>query len=257
MGLQENYILKLAEQDKRMDDRKFDEYRKIEIIKNPIEKPEGSARVRIGKTDIIAGVKMAVGEPFSDRPDEGILIVNAEFSPLASTRFELGPPRENSIELSRVIDRGIRESGTVDVKKLCITEGEKVWMIFVDINILNHDGNLLDAAGLAAITALNNVKIPEYKDEKVNWEIKTKNSLPLNHQPIPVTIYKLAGNKSRLILDPTLEEEDAIVGSITITSREDGNICAIQKGGTSMTIDEINKSIDISIKKGAELRKLI
>ncbi|MBU0530403.1 MAG: exosome complex protein Rrp42 [Candidatus Aenigmatarchaeota archaeon] len=259
MGLQERYVLKLIEDDKRIDGRKMDEYRKIEVIKTPTEKPEGSARVKMGNTDVIVGVKMDVGEPFSDRPDEGILMVNSEFSPLASPGFELGPPKEDSIELARVVDRGIRESGTVDVKKLCIKEGEKVWMVFVDINILNHDGNLIDASGLAAITALSIAKLPEYADEKVDYEKKTNKSVPLKYKPIPVTVCKLVDSRKvgKLIIDPSLEEEAAVTSRLTVTTRDDGQVCSLQKGGDTMTIEEVQKAIELSLKKGEELRKLV
>ena len=114
------YLLELAKKGLRIDKRKPDHYREIFIEKNPIEKPEGSARVKIGKTDVMVGVKMDVGEPFPDKLDEGILITGAEFSQLASSTFEGGPPREDSIELARVVHRGIRESGAIDTKKLCI-----------------------------------------------------------------------------------------------------------------------------------------
>jgi len=260
MGIQNEYITNMAVNDKRIDDRKFDEFRKIEVIKNPIEKPEGSARVRIGKTDVIAGVKMNIGEPFSDRPDEGILMVNSEFSPFASTQFELGPPKEDSIELARVVDRGIRESGTIDVKKLCVKEGEKVWMVFVDISIMNHDGNLIDACGLAAMAALSEAKMPEYDGEIVDWEKKTSKSLPIKYKPIPVTIHKIYDSKkkiSKLLLDPTVEEEEAINSRLTVTTMENGNVCSLQKGGDVFTVDEIHQAVEISLKKGAELRKLV
>jgi len=259
MGIQEDYVLKLVTEDKRMDNRKLDDFRKIEVIKSPIVKPEGSARVKMGNTDVIVGVKMDVGEPFADRPDEGILMVNAEFSPIASTDFELGPPRENSIELARVVDRGIRESGTIDVKKLCIKEGEKVWMVFVDIAIMNHDGNLIDAAGLAAITALNIAVMPEYADEKVNYEKKTTKKVPLKFKPIPITVFKVIDNKknSKLIVDPNLDEEAASISRLTVTTRDDGQVCALQKGGGSMSAEEIQNAIDIALKKGEQLRKLV
>lgn len=238
----------------RSDKRKLNEFRKIEIEINPIPKAEGSARVKIGNTEVLAGVKLEVKVPFPDKPDEGVLMTGAEFSPIASPDFETGPPKENAIELARVIDRGIRESGAIDTKKLCIKEKEKVWFVCLDVHILNHDGNLIDASSLAAITALMNTKIPEYDGEKINYEKKTKN-LPMKSKPIAITVLK-KGNK--LFVDPTAEEEELIEARLTISTKDDGNICALQKGGNKgFSLDEINKAIDLSIKKGEELRKLI
>lgn len=254
MIIQKEHLRNLISKGTRIDGRKMDEYRKIEIEINPIYKAEGSARVRIGETDLIAGVKMDVGTPFPDKKDEGILMVNAEFSPVASPDFETGPPGENAIELARVVDRGIRESGTLDGKKLCITEGEKVWMVMVDIHIINHDGNLIDAAGLAAIAALSNAKMPEYDGEKVIYEKKVK-KLPVKYKPVPVTLRKIG---DQLVIDTDIEEEEVADSCITVTFKEDGNIAAIQKGGSApFTVEEIEKAFEIAAKKSNDLRKLV
>src|SRR3990172_11012866 len=135
-----------------------------------IEKANGSAQVYLGKTKVLAGVKIQPGQPFEDTPDEGILTVNAEFVPLASPSFEAGPPDENSIELARVVDRGIRESKAIDLKKLCIDPGKKVFMIFVDVYVLDHDGNLIDAAAMAALGALVDARMRAF--EVRNGELK-------------------------------------------------------------------------------------
>lgn len=255
MLLQEQYIMNLASKGERVGKRKMDEYRNIIVEKDAIEKAEGSARVRIGETDVIVGVKMNVGTPYSDRPDEGVMIVGAELSPIASPMFETGPPNENSIELARVVDRGIRESGAIDTKKLCIEKGEKVWMINVDIHIMNHTGNLIDAAALAAITALNNTRIPEFKDGVVNWEKKTSKKLPMNFTPITITQAKIGES---IIVDPDLEEEDSMNMRISVAVKDDDNVCAIQKGGKGvLTTDDIDKVINMAVKKSKELRKLI
>lgn len=254
-SVQKQYLLNAISKGAR-EGRGNEDFRKIELETGVIHKAEGSARVRMGNTEIIVGVKMDVGKPFPDTPDEGVMMVNAELSPLASSDFETGPPRENSIELSRVIDRGIRESHTIDTKKLCIEKGELVWMVFVDIQIINHDGNLIDAAALASVAALHNAKMPEYdkKTERPNFEKKTK-KLPLRCKPITVTLHKV---KDSFIVDPTYDEETIVDARFTVTTKDDGNLCAIQKGGSeSLSLDEIYKAFDISIKKGKELRKLI
>jgi len=254
MVVQDERIISLASKDKRLDGRKPDEFRKLEVEKNPIENAEGSARVKLGKTDVLVGVKLGVGEPFPDKPNDGILIVTAELSPLASPKFELGPPRENAIELARVVDRGIRESKMIDTEKLCIKKKELVWTIFVDISIINHDGNLIDAAALGATTALVNAMMPEYDGEKVNIEKKT-GKLPITCQPIAVTLRKIAG---KLFVDPSAEEEAVKGARLTVTTNEKGNICALQKGETiPLTLDEVKQAFDISVKKGKELRKVL
>jgi exosome complex component RRP42 len=256
MNFQNQYIFSHISKGLRLDGRKLNDFRKIEIEKNPIEQAEGSARVKIGNTEVIAGVKVDVGEPFPDKPDDGVLIVNAEFSPLASPEFELGPPREKAIELARIVDRGIRESKCIDTEKLCIKKGEKVWMVFIDIQPLTHDGNLIDAAGIAAITALLNAKMPKYdkKEEKVIHEEKDK-SLPVKDAPVPVTFGFMGG---KLLVDPGLEEEEAIDSRLTITTKSNGNVCAVQKGNIgSLSPENIDEAVEFSVKRGKEIRELI
>jgi exosome complex component RRP42 len=254
--IQKQFISGLASRKMRIDKRGQEEFRDVSIETGVIAKAEGSARVRLGKTEVIAGVKMDVGTPFADRPDEGVLMVGAEFSPIASPDFEKGPPAENSIELARVVDRGIRESKSIDLKKLCIKEKEKCWMVFVDIHILNHAGNLIDAAGLASIAALHTVKMPEYDEEagKVNYEKKHK-KLPMKSKPVPITVFRMGDS---LFLDPSLEEEDVMAVSLTVTTQDEGNIVALQKrGASSLSPEEIEKAFSLSLKKGAEMRKLL
>jgi exosome complex component RRP42 len=254
MNFQNQYILSHVLKGLRLDGRKLDESRKVEIEVNPIEQAEGSARVKMGNTEVIVGVKMDVGEPFPDTPNEGVLIVNAEFSPLASPEFELGPPRENAVELARIVDRGIRESKCLDREKLCIKEGEKVWMVFIDIQPLTHDGNLIDAAGIGAIAALLSTKMPKYEKEKVNHDEKDK-PLLVKDSPVPVTFGFMGG---KLMVDPGLEEESAIESRLTITTKSNGNICAVQKGGVgSLSPETIHEAVELSIKRGKEIRDLI
>ncbi len=248
-----DYILDLLEKDKRLDNRKLDEFRKIEIEKDFIQRAEGSARVRLGKTDVIAGIKLEISEPFSDMPDLGILRTEAEFTPIASEDFFPGPPDENAIELARIVDRGIRESETIDLEKLCLEKGEKVWGVCVDIRIVNHDGNLMDASALAALVALTTTKIPKLKDDEILRE-DYSGKLPLKHKPITISVGKI-GNK--FIIDPSIEEEKLLDSILAVSVREDDKICAMQKGKKPLNMEEINKIIDLVVKKSKDLRKLI
>ena len=248
------YIENLVAKDKRIDGRKLDEFRKIEIKTGVIEKAEGSAKVKIGNTEVLAGIKLGVGEPFPDKPDEGVLMVGAELSPLASPEFETGPPSETAIELARVVDRGIREAKAIETEKLVIESKEKVWMVFADIHILNHDGNLIDAAGMAVMSALLTAKMPAYDGEKIDYE-KKGDKLPVKAKAVPVTFIKV-GNK--MLVDPSFDEEKAMKARITVTTKDNGNISAIQKGGLQgLGLEEIEKSFEVSIKRGAEIRKLL
>jgi exosome complex component RRP42 len=247
-------ISEQIEKAKRLDGRGLNDYREIKIEQGVIEKAEGSARVLLGKTEVLVGTKVETGTPFPDTPNNGVLTVNAELVPLASPNFEPGPPDENSIELARIVDRGIRESEAIDTEKLCITPGKKVFVVFVDVYVLNHDGNLIDAAALAAVSALMNTKMPNYevKDEEVVIK-QGYTPLPMKDHPITVTLGKI-GNK--LVVDTGLEEEQAIDARLTMAFNDDGNICAIQKGCAGyFTQQQILEGTKLAQKKAAELRK--
>ena len=252
--MEELYALELIQKGKRLDGRKFADFRTVEITKNAISTAEGSARVKIGETEVIAGVKIGIGTPFPDTPDKGILIVNTEFTPLASPEFESGPPGENAVELSRIVDRGIRESETVELEKLCLVEGEKVFSIFVDIHIINHDGNLQDAAALAAIAALRGARLPKLENDKIVRGEYDK-PLPVAFTPVNVTVAKVGEN---LILDPNYEEEKILDSKLSISVRDDDRICALQKQGRKeIKLEDVEKMLDMAIEKSRELRKFV
>lgn len=254
--VKQKQIAQLVSRGKRLDGRGLTDYREIQLETGLIERAEGSARVRLGKTDVMAGIKIEVGEPFSDVPDKGVLTVNAEFVPLASPTFEPGPPREDAIELARVVDRGIRESEAIDLEKLCLVPGKKVFVIFVDVYILNHDGNLIDASAIASLAALLNTKVPNYKVEKGEIKIKPGyTQLPMRNHPITVTFAKI---EDKLIMDPSLEEEQVMNARLTITVEKDGKICAMQKGGYDyFTKQQILEAVRAAQEKVEDLRKIV
>jgi len=248
--IRRNHMLALLNDGKRLDGRGPQDIREISVKTNVIESADGSAIAKYGNTEVIVGVKIIPGTPFADTPGKGVLTTGAELIPMAHPMFESGPPGEDAIELARVVDRGIRESGMVDVEKLCIKEGEKVWMCFIDIYALNYDGNLFDAMNLATVSALRTAVIPceQYGEGK-------NTPLPTTCIPISVTAAKI-GNT--LILDPNFDEEQISSARLTITTDDDGNYRAMQKGGKgSITVDELTQCLDMSRDKGKKIRKII
>ncbi len=235
-----SHIISLLNSGRRLDGRKLTEYREpITVEYGVVKTAEGSARVKIGETEVMVGVKMELGEPYPDMPDEGTIIVGAELLPLSNPEFEPGPP-------------GIQ---AIDFKKLCIKKGEKIWMVIIDICPINDAGNLFDASSLAALAALKDTKFPAIKDDKVDYKTKTDKSLKLEKAPIAVTVIKIG---DKFIVDPDIEEERAIDARLTVSSIENGTLCALQKGGDApLTQEEIDQMLDIGIEKAKELRKYL
>jgi len=126
---------------------------------------------------------------------------------------------------------------------LCITPGEEIKIVFVDAYVLDHDGNFMDTAALAAITALHNTELEDF------------GPLPVSKKPIANTFIKVNGN---ILLDPSLEEESILDARLTITIEDSGMVCAMQKAGAgAWSKDEVLKCFDIAEKKTPELRKMV
>jgi len=245
--LRKKTILSLLGKGFRVEERDLYTPRIVRIKTGVVERAEGSALVELGKTQVLVGVKVDVGSPFRDTPDEGVIAVNAELVPLASPLFEPGPPDENAIELARVIDRSIRETNAIDRKSLVIIPGLKVWVIHVDIYVLNHDGNLFDASMLATMAALINTRLPEYEELETGEIIldrsKKTSSLKINKKVLTVNIAKIG---DYLVVDPNLDEETVADTRIVIAYDENGNIVGVQKTGPgTLSLNEVLKAIDI------------
>jgi len=252
--LKRKKIEEVLEAGTRMDGRGPQEYREFQVKTNFLEKSEGSAEVKLGKTHVVIGVKAGLGTPFEDTPDEGVLMCNAEYTPVAHPTWEPGPPPNGAIELARVVDRGLRSAEILNMEDLGLVSGEKVYIIFVDLYVLNWDGNLIDACGVGALAALKTAEIPGYKVSKKNEVSETgKNiKLKLRCEPIPITIYKI---DKHFLLDPTADEEEVADGRLTVTIDENGNVTTLQKSGpVGFTLDEIKKCINIATEKAAEIR---
>jgi exosome complex component RRP42 len=238
---------------KRLDGRDLDQIRPIEIEVGLIKKANGSARVKLGNTEVVAGVKVETGEPFEGLENKGALILSAEVLPTASPYIEPGPPDEETVELARVVDRGIRESEMLDLTKLVLISGEIVYVIFVDCSVINADGNLFDATSYAVVSALLDSKLPvfEIRDRKV-VDTEEKQNPPITTLPVSITAVRIGDS---IILDPTAEEEACMDSRITITTNSDHNFAAIQKGSTgAFTVEQLKRAAATARIKGEEIR---
>ncbi len=244
--IKRSYIARKLKEGVRGDGRKLDEVRDITIQTGFIPRSAGSAKVTLGKTKVVCGLSIESGEPFSDTPNQGVMTTNVELLPMAFPTFESGPPSERAIEIARVVDRGIRESGMIDLEKLCVKPAEQIWIVFIDIDVLDYDGNLIDACSLAAVSALLTAVVPASTIGGKDFP------LPVTCKPVAVTMAKIGDD---MVVDPSVEEEQVSSSRITVTISEDGHIRAMQKGETgSFSIDEIRKAIKTSGDVGALIR---
>jgi len=239
--------ISLYERGLRADGRSIHAPRSITIKTGVLDKAEGSAQVSLGNTQVLVGVKVELGQPFKDTPNQGVLVVHAENVPLASPIFEPGPPDENAIELARVIDRSLREVKAVDLESLVIRFGEKAWNLWVDVYVLDHDGNLFDASMLAAMAALATTTVPDYEETETG-EIVVKREgayrqLKINCMVTTVTLAKIG---DYLVVDPTFEEEVIADYRLVLSFDDKLRIVGAQKTGPGgMKVGELREAIRI------------
>jgi len=246
--IRKDFIYNLILKGERADGRSFNEYREISIERDVIRKAEGSALVKLGSSQVLVGIKMQPGEPFPDTPNRGVIITNAELVPLASPTFEPGPPSEIGIELARVVDRGVRESKAVDLEALCIVPGKQVWIIFIDVHILDDCGNILDAASLGAIAALLTTRVPASK-----FGLGEDYMLPVKDIPIATTAIEFS---DVLMFDPGVDEETIANTKLTVISTANGDICGMQKSGKgTLRPEQTYRIVDIACEKAREIRE--
>lgn len=256
-GIEREQMSALLREGKRIDGRGFDDIRPIKINTDVISKAEGSAEAWMGKSRIICGVKINIGKPFSDTPDEGVIITSAELSPIASPTFELGPPGEKAIELARVVDRGIRHSDSIQRAKLCIASGKYVYLLMVDLYILADHGNLIDTGTLAAVAALMKTKVPKVEVTEDGEAKVLEDFSPLEMGPPPLSV-TLAKIENSIIVDPTLEEERVMETRLTISIDGDDTITSMQKHGSSpLTRQEISDCVERASKIIKKMRNML
>lgn len=259
-ALERNYLLDLLSQGKRDDGREFWEGRNVQVIPNVIKKAEGSTMVKWGDTVVLAGVKAQLGTPFPDTPGSGVITVNVELSPISSPSHESGPPGPQAIELARVVDRGIRESQVIPMKdpKLCVIPGKKVWILFVDIYILDDGGNLIDASALAAISALANTHLSKVEIDETNDEVTTLDEtepLPRNGSVASMTYAKI---NNYIVYDPNLIEDRGKTARISFGIADNGLVCSMQKGESGTFVEEeIMEIIEKASVRAQELNTIV
>ncbi|XP_030278822.1 exosome complex component RRP45 isoform X1 [Sparus aurata] len=254
-----DFLLKAIEEKKRLDGRQTYDYRKMKIT---FGTDYGCCFVELGKTRVMAQVSCELVAPKESRPNEGIMFFNIELSPMASPTFEQGRQSELSVKLNRQLERCLRNSKCIDTESLCVVSGEKVWQIRVDVHMLNHDGNLMDAASIAAITALCHFRRPDVGiqgDEVTVYSPEERDPIPLSiyHMPISVS-FSFFQQGTYLLVDPCEREERVMDGLLMIAMNKHREICSIQSSGGIMLLKEqVMRCSKIASVKVSEITELI
>ncbi|XP_029296200.1 exosome complex component RRP45 [Cottoperca gobio] len=254
-----DFLLKAIEEKKRLDGRQTYDYRKMKIT---FGTDYGCCFVDLGKTRVMAQVSGELVAPKENRPNEGIMFFNIELSPMASPAFEQGRQSELSVKLNRQLERCLRNSKCIDTESLCVVSGEKVWQIRVDVHMLNHDGNLMDAASIAAITALCHFRRPDVGiqgDEVTVYTPEERDPIPLSIYHMPVSVsFSFFQQGTYLLVDPCEREERVMDGLLMIAMNKHREICSIQSSGGIMLLKEqVMRCSKIASVKVSEITELI
>lgn len=286
MGLispsEKDFINKGIDIDMRNDGRPRIAYRDLTIETGIITQASGSCRLKLSRTDVLIGVKVEIGDIISttetdnnieseestnqeknivngqSENDKGRIVCSVECSPSASRDFEGKGSNDINNELSQIMNRVLNgPQGGIDLKNLCIIPGAQCWVIYIDVLVLDYDGNLLDTIFLATRAALYNTRIPKAIVQDIgNGQMEFEISDDIEDAekvkgwedvPVIVTLNKIG---KKYIVDATAQEELCVDSKIMIAINRNGEVCTIQKslnGGIdpSILIEMIHTSKDI------------
>ncbi|CEG44977.1 polymyositis scleroderma autoantigen 1 [Plasmopara halstedii] len=272
----------------RADGRELLQQRKVSIQFRRNE-TASQAEVQLGRTRVIGNVYGEIVPPFPDRPTEGFLHFIVELSPMASPSFEASASASRNAassiaaaELARLVERGVRESRALDTEALAVVAGEKVWAITCHVHVVDHGGNLVDAASLAAIAALMHYRRPEVavkQDASGNggvtvYSVDEHAAVPLSLHHIPISIsfcFLQATSRQKsdemdddidadedgepiIFMDPTDHEEHITDARMSFTFNSFRELCAVHKiGGAAMSQTTVLRCANVAAARVIEL----
>lgn len=123
-GIQENY---------RCDGRTRSDYRPMELETDIAQNSNGSARLRLANSDVMASIKAEIDVPLANRPNEGKLEFFVDCSANATPDFEGRGGEELALEISNTLSKAFTSPNAFDLKTLCILTRKHCWKLYVDI----------------------------------------------------------------------------------------------------------------------------
>jgi len=158
----------------------------------------------------------------------------------------------------RILERTIVTGGAMDAESLCVQSGLWVWKLSVQITVLDHGGNLVDASVLAAVASLRHFRIPNVDTSSptspvvVHSDNVESSPLPLHHTPLASTLALFSSCDSQddtvskqhvsTFIDPTHIEEHVVDGTLTVCSNKYGELCCLDFPGGCEVLPETLKT---------------
>ena len=229
----------------RIDGRKNDELRPIEIIPNINKFAEGSCLIRCGNTHVLCCA--SVEERTPPHVPEGEGWVTAEYSMLPRAnrerskrdiaKLKLSP---RSAEIQRLIGRALR--ACVDMEKL----GERT--ITVDCDVLQGDGGTRTASVTGGYVAL----------ALACRKLVEQGLIP--EMPLKTCVAAISAGivDDRLLLDLCYEEDSAAQVDLNCVMPGEGELVELQGTGEgrAFTVEEQRKLVDLCAKGIREVQAI-
>lgn len=235
---EKTFIIHGIQENLRCDGRSCLEYQYIEVETGIISNCSGSSHVRLANTDVLVGIKSELDAPDPCSADRGRIEFFVDCTANADPEFEGRGGEDIATEISSALAQAYRSPRCLDLKSLAVVPGQQVWVLYVDILILECGGSMVDAVSVAVKAALYDLKIPKVtvtRDENGDPEIEVSDDpfdvekLSIANVPCFITLSKVG---QQFVLDATREEQACAVGSLAMAVTANGKIVTLFKGGT-------------------------
>lgn len=241
----------------RPDGRSPEKTRSVTVNVNSICTADGSATVRIGNTTVVCGIKAELGKPRADEPERGFMVPNVELPPLCSRLFRPGPPSEEAQSMTCFVAKATEEM--IDLKQLCVSADNLVWVLHIDMICLDYDGCVQDACVVALSAALRTVKLPsvEFDMETKTPTVDLGNRRLIDVKSSPVSTSFAVFDDEIILNDPTGEEESLSSAKLSVVT--DGTtIFSVHKpGGSTLSESQLQDCLSLSRERANLINKMI
>jgi len=163
----------------------------------------------------------------------------------------------------------LNDSGALPLRSLVIIPDAQVWLVNIDVLIMDNAGNLLDAIVMATKAALLSTTIPPLEivtgdggapEITVNDDPFSHVALPgVSRLPLAITLSKVAvGHAGEWILDATSDEEQCSSVRLTLSLTPEGRLAGMSKGGVgTLNLAALDAIMAHAAPLGVQLNKII
>lgn len=243
----------------RTDGRSENEHRPLDISFGP---DYGCCLVSLGNSKVMTQITANIAEPRLTRPSEGVINIRVDLSMLGSIIYDTSRNSDECVQLSRLLHKGIKDARCIDLESLCIISGEKVWQIQADVTVLNHEGNLIEAASISTLAALAHFRRPDVTVDDGHvvlhpFENREPIRFTMLHYPF---LMKFAFFKEATIsfVDPNDDEEKFCDGYLIVGANIFKEITLLHISGKSLiSKEQILKQSHYAISQTKKLNDLV